>query len=446
MNYDEAMNYIEAVSCSGIMPGLVRIQALLERTGNPEKKCNVIHVAGTNGKGSVCTYIASVLMKAGYRVGRYVSPTLFDYRERIQINGQWISKEDLVHWMDIVRQANAQMQIDGIEGASAFEIETVVAFLYFQNSGCDFVVLETGMGGRLDATNVVTKPVLSVITSIGMDHMRFLGNTIEAISTEKGGIIKEGRPVIIGTGRKEATEVLKHICRVKKSDDAVVDREAVHICQASLYEGQRFDFEHYRALQTKMPGCCQSWNAAIAIRAIERMCQMTPEEFPVPIAKLPGKCVDETIIRVGIEAAYWPGRFEVIEKEPPLIIDGAHNPDGVQSLIDSMRTYLAEWPMILVMGVFADKDYQQMLQMVSGYAETLIAFKPDNPRGLDAKKLADSAIPYFKNSIAAADQKEALEIAKALSQGQKAIVCFGSLSTMAKWYHLTGRKFSDAAY
>ena len=155
MNYDEAIEYIETVSCSGIMPGLVRIQALLEKTEHPEKKCNVIHVAGTNGKGSVCSYISSILMKAGYRVGRYVSPTLFDYRERIQINDSWISKADTAYWMSRVREADERMQAEGMEGASAFELETVMAFLYFKASRCDFVVLETGMGGRLDRKSVV---------------------------------------------------------------------------------------------------------------------------------------------------------------------------------------------------------------------------------------------------------------------------------------------------
>ena len=160
MNYDEAIEYIETVSCSGIMPGLVRIQALLEKTEHPEKKCNVIHVAGTNGKGSVCSYVSSILMKAGYRVGRYVSPTLFDYRERIQINDSWISKADTAYWMSRVREANERMQAEGMEGASAFELETVMAFLYFKSSRCDFVVLETAMGGRLDATNVVAHPLV----------------------------------------------------------------------------------------------------------------------------------------------------------------------------------------------------------------------------------------------------------------------------------------------
>ena len=446
MNYDEAMNYIETVSCSGIMPGLVRIQALLEKTGHPEKDCNVIHVAGTNGKGSVCTYISSILMKAGYRVGRYVSPTLFDYRERIQINDSWISKEDTAYWMSRVREADERMQAEGMEGASAFELETVMAFLYFKSYGCDFVVLETGMGGRLDATNVVPEPVISLITSIGMDHMHFLGDTIEDIASEKGGIIKENRPVVIGAGRSTAVETLVDIAEQKHSEYSVVDQKDVHIINRDLYQGQQFDFDIYQVVFTGMAGSCQPWNAAIAMKGAERLCSMTEKDFPGQISKLPGACINEAVIKKGIQKAFWPGRFEVLEKKPPLIIDGAHNPDGVKSLTESMGAYLTKWPVILVMGVFADKDYSQMLQMVSAYSDTLITFKPENPRGLAADALAETASVYFKQTIAADSQEDALRIARKLSGGKKAMVCFGSLSTMSGWYRLTGRKSLDGEY
>lgn len=446
MNYDEAIEYIETVSCSGIMPGLVRIQALLEKTEHPEKKCNVIHVAGTNGKGSVCSYISSILMKAGYRVGRYVSPTLFDYRERIQINDSWISKADTAYWMSRVREADKKMQAEGMEGASAFELETVMAFLYFKASRCDFVVLETGMGGRLDATNVVPQPLVSVITSIGMDHMKFLGDTIEAIASEKGGIIKDKRPAVIGAGRREAVDTLVEICHQKHCRYRIVDRDAAVIHTADLYEGQIFDYENCRNVRTVMAGCCQPWNASIAIAAVELLCELPAGDFPAGISKLPGQWIDQQKMAEGIASARWPGRFEVLEDVPPLIIDGAHNPDGVKSLIDSIALYLRDWPVILVMGVFADKDYTQMLEMVSAYSNTLIAFKPGNPRGLSSDALAERASHYFKQVTAAASQEEALKTARKLGAGKAAIVCFGSLSTMAGWYQLTGRKSSDGEY
>ena len=446
MNYEEAISYIEKVSCSGIMPGLVRIQALLEKTGHPEMDCNVIHVAGTNGKGSVCTYIASILMQAGYKVGRYVSPTLFDYRERIQVNGKWISRKDTAYWMSRVREVDERMQSEGIEGASAFELETVMAFLYFKAMACDFVVLETGMGGRLDATNVVPKPVLSVVTSIGMDHMHFLGNTIEAIAVEKGGIIKEKRPVVIGAGRQKAVDTLIRISLERQSEYAVVGAEDVHMTYADLFGGQQFDFESYKELQTRMVGRCQPWNAAIAVKAVEMLGKMTATDCPVQLDVLPKDVLSEQVVRKGISSAYWQGRFEVMEKNPSLIIDGAHNPDGVQSLVDSMKAYLSDKPVILVMGVFADKDYRQMLEMVSDCSDTLIAFKPDNPRGLAAEQLKETAEPFFKRTLAAKSQAEALAIARKIGEGNHAIVCFGSLSTMAGWYQLTGRKSLDEEY
>ena len=195
-----------------------------------------------------------------------------------------------------------------------------------------------------------------------------------------------------------------------------------------------------------MSGSCQPWNAAIAMKAAEELCGMTEKDFPVKLSDLPVNCLDTTMIKKGIASAEWPGRFEVLEKEPPLIIDGAHNPDGVQSLVDSIRRYLSKWPVILVMGVFADKDYSRMLEMVSGVSDTLITFKPENPRGLAADALAEKAAPYFKQMAAADSQKGALETARRLSDGKKAIVCFGSLSTMAGWYSLTGRKSSDEEY
>ena len=302
------------------------------------------------------------------------------------------------------------------------------------------------MGGRLDATNVVPQPLVSVITSIGMDHMKFLGDTIEAIASEKGGIIKDKRPAVIGAGRSEAVDTLVEICHQKHCRYRIVDRDAAVIHIADLYEGQIFDYENCRNIRTVMAGCCQPWNASIAIAAVELLCELPAGDFPAGISKLPGQWIDQQKMAEGIASARWPGRFEVLEDVPPLIIDGAHNPDGVKSLIDSIALYLRDWPVILVMGVFADKDYTQMLEMVSAYSNTLIAFKPGNPRGLSSDALAERASHYFKQVTAAASQEEALKMARKLGAGKAAIVCFGSLSTMAGWYQLTGRKSSDGEY
>lgn len=431
MNYEETLDYIGSIGVRGIMPGLTRIRCLLEETGHPEMACNVIHVAGTNGKGSVCTYIASVLCAAGYRVGRYVSPTLFDYRERIQINGQWITEEETAEWMTMVREADDRMQARGIEGASAFELETVLAFLYFKYHRCDFVVLEAGMGGRMDATNVVPRPVLSVITSIGMDHMSFLGDTIEAIASEKGGIIKEGRPVVIGAGSRSAEDVLMNICRERHARYVVVRPENVKVTQASMENGQCFNYGDCQGLRTGMPGSYQASNAAIAVSAVRMLSAMKPEEFSSAVTCMPSKAINEQTIRKGIASAVWPGRFEVVSKEPLMIVDGAHNPDGARALRDSARKYLSGRRLILVMGVFADKDYRQMLQILSDISDTLIAFKPEQARGLDANKLSEAAASCFRYTEAAVSQEQAVRKALSICSGDDAILAFGSLSTVA---------------
>lgn len=431
MNYKEAMDYIGSTGDRGIMPGLTRIGCLLEETGHPEMACNVIHVAGTNGKGSVCTYIASVLCAAGYRVGRYVSPTLYDYRERVQINGQWMTEEETAVWMTMVKKADDRMQARGIEGASAFELETVLAFLYFKDQQCDFVVLETGMGGRMDATNVVTYPVLSVITSIGMDHMHFLGDTIEAIAGEKGGIIKKGRPAVVCADNRRVEKVLYAICRQQQAPYYPVYTDDVIVTRRSMEEGQYFDYKDYQGLRTGMLGSYQPGNAAIAIEAVKVLAGLGPEDFPAGIRWLPADRLKRQIIIQGIEAADWPGRFEVMAKNPLVIVDGAHNPDGARALRDSVRLYLSGRHLILVMGVFADKDYGQMLEILSEVSDTLIAFKPEQARGLDAEKLSESAASCFRYTEAAASQEQAVRKAFALCSCDDVILAFGSLSTVA---------------
>lgn len=439
MNYKEAMDYIGSIGARGIMPGMTRIECLLEETGHPEMACNVIHVAGTNGKGSVCTYIASVLRAAGYRVGRYVSPTLYDYRERIQINGQWMTEEETAEWMTVVKEADDRMQDRGIEGASAFELETVLAFLYFQNKECDFIVLETGMGGRLDATNVVLHPVVAVITSLGMDHMQYLGDTIEAIASEKGGIIKRGRPAVVCADNGKAADVLKDICSKQQAPCYPVYSDHVVIRQSSLEQGQYFDYGDYRDLRTGMLGSYQPGNAAVAIEAIKVLIHLSAKDFPAAVKYLPSERLNPQLIRQGIRQAVWPGRFEVVSDDPLIIVDGAHNPDGAKALKASVCQYLKGRRIILVMGVFADKDYRQMVKIVSELSDTLITFRPAQDRGLDAAKLAEAAAPCFRYIQTAESQREAVDRALSLCGTEDVILSFGSLSTVGELKHIIRR-------
>ena len=430
MNYDEAIAYIAQAGSRGILPGLDRMEGLLEKTGHPERACKVIHVAGTNGKGSVCTYIAAILQAAGYRVGRYVSPTIYDYRERIQINGRFIGCGELADWMAVVKTADEECQSRGTAGASAFELETALAFLYFRAMACDFVVLETGMGGLADATNVVEKPLVSVITAIGMDHMGFLGDSIEAIALQKGGIIKLGCPVVLNGDNAAAKEVLLNICRRQKYTWRVVYARDAAGSEASLEEGQYFDYAHHKGLHTWLLGSYQPANAALAIETVQMLADMGLDGL------------NDSAIEKGIEEARWPGRFEVVSRRHLIIVDVAHNPDGVRALCDSVRLYLKDRRVILLMGVFKDKDYGQMLRLASELSDTLITYKPCQERGLDAEALARAArecsrtgegeqMSCFHYVEAAVSQEAALERALSLGGPEAAILSFGSLSTVA---------------
>ena len=351
MNYEEAISYIEKVSCSGIMPGLVRIQALLEKTGHPEMDCNVIHVAGTNGKGSVCTYIASILMQAGYKVGRYVSPTLFDYRERIQVNGKWISRKDTAYWMSRVREVDERMQSEGIEGASAFELETVMAFLYFKAMACDFVVLETGMGGRLDATTAVENPVACVITSISLDHMQFLGNTVREIAGEKAGIIVPGVPVIYDGNDKDAAEVIAAKAKELGSPAYKVIQAGAKVL-GNNKDGIDFSLEddYYGDTRFHIPFIAwyQVMNASLALTTME----VLKDRIPVTMEQL----------QAGIANTRWQGRMETIL--PGVIVDGAHNEDGVRRFVETAERFQKEYPLTLLFSAVNDKDYQDMIHTI----------------------------------------------------------------------------------
>lgn len=428
MTYEEALDFIDKISVSGMKPGLERMVRLLDELAHPERACRIIHVAGTNGKGSVCTFIAAILQAAGYKVGRYISPTLYDYRERIQVNGQWIGKADVAACMAPVCEAAARLEADGVAEPTVFEAETAMAFIYFKKMNCDFVLLEAGMGGRMDATNVIGKPVLSVITAIGMDHMAYLGDTIAAIAREKGGIIKKGCPVVMDGSNEKAVQVLTDICRERGCPYRVMRPATLRLRASSLTEGQFFDYNEWPMLRTQMPGSYQTANAAVALEAVEQLRTMNGDSRANAGLR---QCLTEDVIRKGIEAAWWPGRFEIIGRKPLIIADGAHNPDGARALAASIRQYLDGRRIILVMGVFADKDYGQMLLIMSEISDTLITFKPDQPRGLDAQKLADAAENDYDHIEAAISQSDAIQRALVLCGTEDVIISFGSLSTIA---------------
>ena len=424
MTYDETFQWIHQMEQFGIHLGLSRMEELLNRMNRPDRELKIIHVAGTNGKGSVCTFISEILQTAGYCVGRYISPTLFEYRERIQMNGQCIEEDALAEGMSIARHCCEAMAEEGLEVPTIFEIETAVGFWYFQKKQCDYVVLETGMGGRLDSTNVIEHPVLNVITSISMDHMAQLGDTLKAIAGEKAGILKQGSPAVFYPQKPEAMEALMETCEEKQITPVVADFSKIQLKERKLCEAehtwtaaQTFDYKNYKNLVIHLAGTYQIHNACLAVEAIEA---------------LHLESIQEKHLRDGLEHAKWPGRFECISKEPVVFIDGAHNPEGALSLRESINTYFKDKKKLLVMGVFKDKDYDDILKIMSEVSDTLIAFTPEHVRGLDSAELKLKAETYFSNAIDAKYAEKAYELARNQADLETVIVIFGSLSTISK--------------
>lgn len=438
MTYDEMKSYIESVGRFGISLGLGRIKELLLRLSNPEKNLRVIHVAGTNGKGSFCTFISQILIESGYKVGRYISPTLYGYRERLQINNQWIEKEAAAALMTRLKAVCEAMAADGFEYPTLFEIETAMAFLYFNEKKCDFVVLEVGMGGLEDSTNVIEKPLLSVITAISLDHMSVLGTTISEIAAQKAGIIKKNCPVLTYTQVPEAMALLQRAAKDMSSPLTVADKKAVSIKKTSL-TGQCFDYKSYKNLEIKMAGVYQIYNAAAAIEAAEILMDF-------------GIFVSREAVCAGLKKAVWHGRFEVLSEKPYVVADGAHNEGGAMALKESIDTYFRGKKLIGIMGVFADKDYEKILKILLPYFKVLYMHTPEGSRGLDSGKLTDFAKTLAKRQalpqeavsgeekagavsadieiIDAKTVTEAAELALRAASPDDVLLSFGSLSTI----------------
>lgn len=420
MTYDEMISYIEGVSRFGICLGLGRIKELLKRLSNPEKNLPVIHVAGTNGKGSFCTFISQILMEAGYKVGRYISPTLYDYREKLQINHRWIEKEAAAALMTKIRDVCRDMEKDGFEHPTLFEIETAMAFLYFQQEKCDFVVLEVGMGGLEDSTNVITCPILSVITSISLDHTAILGETLEAIAVQKAGIIKENCPVLVYEQNDRAMAVIKSQALQKNAAVSVTDWRSLCVKSTGL-TGQCFDYKDYTNLQICMAGMYQMYNASAAVDAAKQLRAL-------------GIFITRDAIYEGLRKAQWHGRFEVLSVNPYVIVDGAHNEDGAKALAHSIETYFKGKKLIGLMGVFADKDYETILKLMMPHLKILYTHKPHGDRGLESSALKRVA-EYTGDNVKIVDAGtviKAYEQARRSATPEDVILSFGSLSTIGE--------------
>lgn len=419
MNYEEAREYLDQVSKGGSVLGLDNMRELLKRLENPQDSLKFVHISGTNGKGSVLAYVSTVFKEAGYRTGRYISPTLFSYREKIQVNESFIGREDLARLTEEVKKAAEEMQNSGKGFPTIFEIETALAFLYFAEQKCDIVILETGLGGALDATNVIKTSVMEVITSISMDHMEFLGDTLGKIALQKAGIIKPHTSVVSAVQDMEAMEVIRDVCRKKECVFDTVDQEQIKDISYG-YEGQSFSYKDWKNIKISLMGSYQIKNAALALEAIEAL------------RKLGYKLNDKAVYQ-GMKTAVWKGRFTVISKEPFIIMDGAHNQAAAEELVRSLKLYYPGKKFYYIFGMFRDKDYHQVIRLTAPLAEHIVTVEtPENPRALPAEELK-KAVAEVNPSVEAAGSLR-MAVNRVMEQIDKdaVIVIFGSLSFLGE--------------
>lgn len=430
MNYEEAREYLNEVSKQGSILGLENIRELMRRLGNPQDDLKFIHIAGTNGKGSVLAYISTILTKAGYRTGRYVSPTLFSYRERIQVDGERIEKEALARHVTRIKEAAQDMDREGAGTPTSFETETALAWLYFREKRCDFVVLETGMGGALDATNIVTTTVLEILTAISMDHMDFLGDTLEKIAVQKAGIIKPGTRVVSAKQKPEAERVIADVCQKKNAGFQTVDphqlSEVVYGC-----EKQSFSYRQWKHVEISLSGSYQIENAMIALEAVDAL---RKEGFSIP---------DEQVYR-GMRETVWKGRFTLIAKHPAVILDGAHNPGAAGELRKSLKQYFSGKELYYIFGMFKDKDYKKVIRLTADLAKHIITVEtPDNERAMSAEKLKEEVEKVNPSVEAAKNISEAVKKTLKQASGQDVVVIFGSLSFLGEAERAVRREMSQ---
>lgn len=412
MNYEEAINYIHSINWTFCKPGLERIGELCSRLGNPEKNLRFIHIAGTNGKGSTASMLDSILREAGYRTGLYTSPYIRVFNERMRIDGKNIEDDELADITSYVRPFADAMT----DKPTEFELITAIAFEYFNRHKCDVVVLEAGMGGRLDSTNVIDSSLLSIITGVSLDHIAFLGDTVEKIAVEKTGIIKPGCPVLFGGEDERAYGVIKSKAEELKSPLTVVDRSRIKIKNCTL-DGTVFDFEDRSDIKIQLLGVYQPSNAATVLKAVDILRR---EKFEI----------SELALRKGLESARWQARFEIIRRNPLVIFDGAHNVEGIKAATDSIKTYFGKEKVCVVSGVLADKDYNVMANDISGIACKVFTMTPNNPRALNSEKYAEVFRGLGVDSTAYGTIEDALANAyEFVKENNMTLICLGSLYT-----------------
>ncbi|MDD5017558.1 MAG: bifunctional folylpolyglutamate synthase/dihydrofolate synthase [Eubacteriales bacterium] len=404
MNYAEALSYMHDIGWRGIRPGLSRTRELMEKLGHPERVPKFIHVAGTNGKGSVCAMLACIMKEAGYKVGLYTSPYISRYNERIRINGESISDAKLAGLISEVRGCADTMA----DLPTEFEFVSAVGFAYFAREKCDIVVLETGLGGELDSTNVITDPDAVVITTIGYDHMQYLGNSIRKIASAKAGVIKQGCTVISYGGDKDADAVIRG--RAEEMSARLVSPD-FPVLEVERYtpKGQQFSYKGYRDLFLPMPGVYQPKNAAVVLETVD-------------VLRERGWNISDDAVKRGLGRVDWPGRFQLMCERPIFILDGAHNPDGMRAVVTSLETLFPGRKVYFLIGVMADKDIEEMIKCISYIAAGAVTVTPDNSRAMDAAILANMIRESGIDAVSAKTVSQGVEEVIRCA-GDEGIVC-----------------------
>ncbi|NLK95382.1 MAG: bifunctional folylpolyglutamate synthase/dihydrofolate synthase [Clostridiales bacterium] len=419
MTYNEAMDYIHEVGNFGSNYGLERTYRLLEVLGNPQKDLKLIHIAGTNGKGSTTAIITELLIEKGYKVGMYTSPYIEEFEERIQINGNNIPQKVLGELMDDVKKAVDIVISEGMNHPTEFEIITCLMFLYFKKEKIDYGVIEVGLGGRLDSTNVIT-PIISVITSISFDHTNLLGNTLQEIANEKAGIIKNNVPVVIYPQENEAFKVLSNKAKECNSKLTIVDFEKGEFIELvdkdKIYQRIKVNFNKEEfTVDLPLLGEHQIKNLLVALETYKQ------------ISEIEGFEITSEEIKEGILKVKWIGRLEILKRNPFIVIDGAHNIQGITSLNNNINKYFKYKNLYLVLGILADKEVEKMVEVIVKNAKKVYALTPHNDRAESSEELRKIILKYNNNCLAYSDYNEALKSVINEADKEDLILISGSL-------------------
>ena len=422
MTYQEAKDYIDKVPKSGIFLGLDAIANLLNELGNPQDSLKFVHLAGTNGKGSVLSYLASILKAANYKTGQYTSPALISKREQIQVNGEWIEKESYANLACKIKKAMTSLKEKNKALPTVFEVETAMAFLYFQQEKCELVILETGMGGRDDATNIVKNTLVAGFTSISLDHMSFLGETIEEIATIKSGIIKSGAKVVSGIQKPGILSIIQQKASEMNNTLWAVSKYDIKVLEES-YNKQVFTYKDSEPLSLKMPGRHQVENAALALEIIEELQSL---DFNI----------SDDNIKEGLNETEFFGRLTCLRENPLFIVDGAHNENGVTRLKENILSLFPNQKITFIMGIYKDKEYHKIAKQILPLAKKVYTVTlPNKKRSISATELKNICEKNLGDNkcqiIACTSVDEAVKFSLESSEYKGVIIAFGSLSYLS---------------